>query len=138
MASSTLAVASAPPLWQPRGLCEHMRMPSGLQVDESISIPDDELRWVLPADPSIGRADPTLGGFITELSLDTTACAGLSSQQRQRIRDRVAGFNRAGDIIVSNADGVITVKVDSVIEYPRSADVAREQLAAVLQNALAP
>jgi hypothetical protein len=112
-------------------------MTSGLHVDESILIPEDELRWALPKDPAIGRADPTLGGFTTKLSVDITACAGLNSQQRQRIRDRVATFHRAGDIIVSNADGVIAVTVDWVIEYPKSAHVARERLAAVLRDALA-
>jgi hypothetical protein len=91
-----------------------------------------------PRRPSIGRADPNLGGFITELSLDVTTCAGLNSQQRQRIRDRVDSFHRTGDVIVSNADGVITVKVDWAIEYPKSARVARERLAAVLRDALAP
>ncbi|MEV0780671.1 hypothetical protein ACIBLA_27225 [Streptomyces sp. NPDC050433] len=113
-------------------------MTSGLQVDESLIIPEDELRWRLPDDPGVGRADPTLGGFITELSLDTTACTGLNSEQRQRIRDRVAGFQRTGDIIVSNTDGVITVKIDWVIEYPRSTRVARERLTSVLHDALAP
>ncbi|GAA3783386.1 hypothetical protein GCM10022225_84540 [Plantactinospora mayteni] len=113
-------------------------MSSGLHVNKSVIIPEDDLRWKLPADPAIGRADPTLGGFVTELSLDVTVCAGLSSQQRQRIRDRVAGFHRAGDIIVSNADGVIAVKVDWAVEYPESARVARERLAAVLRDVLAP
>lgn len=107
-------------------------------MSDALVIPGAELRWQLPADPAVGRADPTLGGFFTELSLDTTACAGLDAQQRQRIRDRVVGYQRTGDIIVSNADGVITVTVDWIIEYPRSAHVARERLAAVLREALAP
>ncbi|MFW5415247.1 hypothetical protein J0910_01060 [Nocardiopsis sp. CNT-189] len=113
-------------------------MTPGLRVGESLTISEDALRWRLPPDPAAGRADPALGGFITELSLDSTACAGLDPQQRRRIRERVAGFHRTGDVTVSNTDGVITVKVDWVIEYPESARVARERLAAVLRDALAP
>jgi hypothetical protein len=107
------------------------------KVGEGLIIPEDALCWKLPPDPSVGRADPTLGGFITEVSLDTTACPGLNSQQRQRIRDQ-ARAPRTDDIIVSVADGVITVKVDYVIPYPESMRVAREWLAAVLHDALAP
>lgn len=107
------------------------------KVDESLIIPEDALRWRLPPDPSVGRADPTLGGFTTELSLDTTSCPGLNSQQRQRIRDR-ARPRRTDDIIVSIAGGVITVKVDYVFFPPESMRVARDCLAAVLHDALAP
>jgi hypothetical protein len=112
-------------------------MAAGLHVDESVRIPEGELRWVLPEDPAVGRADPTLGGFFTTLSVDIGACAGLDERQRERIRDRVVSFRRDGDVVVSNADGVITVTVDWVVEYPESARVARERLAAVLRDALA-
>lgn len=113
-------------------------MSPALHVDESVTIPEEELRWTLPDDPAVGRADPTLGGFVTKLTVDVTMCAGLGPRQRRMIRDRVAGFHRTGDIIVSNADGVITVMVDWAVEYPESAHLAREHLAAALRAALMP
>ncbi|MBA0052863.1 hypothetical protein E0L36_18885 [Streptomyces sp. AJS327] len=112
-------------------------MPDELRVDASVSIPEDELRWRLPRDPAVGRADPGLGGFTTELRLDTTGCAGLDPARRQRVRERVAAFRRTGDVVLRNEDGVITVLVDWVIEPPRSLAVAREHLAEALREALA-
>lgn len=113
-------------------------MSPGLRIDDSLTIPEAELRWTLPDDPAIGRADPTLGGFTTELSLDVTACAALTPRQREAIRDRVTGYRRTGDVIVSNVDGVITVKVDWIIEHPESADVARGRMTELLRDALTP
>ncbi|AUH43146.1 hypothetical protein CXR04_25910 [Streptomyces sp. CMB-StM0423] len=94
------------------------------------------MRWELPADPGVGRADPTLGGFYTVLTVDTTACAALDARQRERIRERVAGFRRSGDVVVANADGVITVTVDWIVGYPESGRIARDHLAGVLRDAL--
>ncbi|AKH82287.1 hypothetical protein AA958_08635 [Streptomyces sp. CNQ-509] len=111
-------------------------MVAGLRVDASVLIPEDELRWELPADPAVGRADPTLGGFCTVLTVDTTACAALDARQRQRIRERVARFRRSGDVVVANVDGVITVTVDWIVGPPESGHLAREHLAAVLRDAL--
>ncbi|WP_326795750.1 hypothetical protein OG946_09835 [Streptomyces sp. NBC_01808] len=111
-------------------------MVDGLRVDASILIPEDELRWELPADPAVGRADPTLGGFYTVLILDITACAALDAPQRQRIREHVPRFRRSGDVVVANVDGVITVTVDWIVGHPESGRIAREHLAAVLRDAL--
>ncbi|MFF0727921.1 hypothetical protein [Streptomyces sp. NPDC004134] len=111
-------------------------MVGGVRVDASILIPEDDLRWELPADPAVGRADPSLGGFCTVLTVDTTACAALDARQRERIRQRVPGFRRGGDVVVAHADGVITVTVDWIVGYPESGRIAREHLAAVLRDAL--
>ncbi|GAA3870213.1 hypothetical protein [Streptomyces sedi] len=111
---------------------------TGLRIDESTHIPEGALRWELPGDPSDGRADPTLGGFTTELSVDTTTCPGLDAGQRQRIRERVARHHRDGDVIVANSEGTITVLVDWIVTYPESADLARARAVATLREALMP
>ncbi|HEX4789070.1 MAG TPA: alternative ribosome rescue aminoacyl-tRNA hydrolase ArfB [Actinospica sp.] len=100
-----------------------------LGVGNGVSIPGRELSWRFSRSSGPGGQGVNTTDSRIELSLDLRDCAGLTPQQRARVLDRL------GPRLV---DGVITVAAAEFRSQLRNRRAARERLAALLAEALAP
>jgi ribosome-associated protein len=100
-----------------------------LRVSRSIVIPERELRWRFshasgPGGQSVNTADSRV-----ELSFDVASSPALGPVQRSRALRRLSG---------RLVDGVVTLAVQRERSQLRNREVARERLATLLAEAVAP
>jgi ribosome-associated protein len=100
-----------------------------LRVSRSIVIPEHELRWRFshasgPGGQSVNTADSRV-----ELSFDVAASSALGPIQRSRALERLSR---------RLVDGVLTVAVQRERSQLRNREIARERLANLLTEAVAP
>jgi ribosome-associated protein len=100
-----------------------------LGVGSGVSIPGRELSWRFSRSSGPGGQGVNTTDSRIELSLDLRGCAGLTPQQRARVLDRLAP---------RLLDGVITVAASEFRSQLRNRRAARERLAELLTEALAP
>jgi ribosome-associated protein len=100
-----------------------------LAVGRGVVIPARDLSWRFSRSSGPGGQGVNTTDSRIELSIDLTACEGLSAQQRQRVLDRL------GPRLV---DGVLTIAASEFRSQLRNRRAARERLAAHLAEALAP
>lgn len=104
-------------------------MADALEITKTVRIPEGELSWRFshasrPGGQSVNTADSRV-----QLSLDVARTSGLGPVHRaralQRLRDRLV-------------DGVLTVTVQEERSQLRNREIARERLAGILAQAIAP
>ena len=100
-----------------------------LVVGRDVSIPGRELSWRFSRSSGPGGQGVNTTDSRIELSLDLRACEGLTAQQRARVLDRLAP---------RLVDGVLTVAASEFRSQLRNRRAARDRLAAILAEALAP
>lgn len=115
---------------------ERADLPSGadavsgpLGVGFGVSIPGRELSWRFSRSSGPGGQGVNTTDSRIELSLDVAGCEGLNAQQRARVLDRLAP---------RLVDGVLTVAASEFRSQLRNRRAARERMAAILREALAP
>ncbi|HEY7400377.1 MAG TPA: alternative ribosome rescue aminoacyl-tRNA hydrolase ArfB [Actinomycetota bacterium] len=100
-----------------------------LRVTRSVLIPERELRWRFshasgPGGQSVNTADSRV-----ELSLDVANTTALGPRQRARALERLSR---------RLVDGVLTVTASQERSQLRNREAARERLAGILRDAIAP
>jgi ribosome-associated protein len=100
-----------------------------LRVSRSIVIPEGELRWRFSRSSGPGGQSVNTADSRVELSLDLTTTTSLGPIQRSRATERLAG---------RLVDGVITIAASEHRSQLRNREAARERLAAILAEAVAP
>jgi ribosome-associated protein len=100
-----------------------------LVVGRGVSIPGRELAWRFSRSSGPGGQGVNTTDSRIELSLDLQNCEGLTSQQRARVLDRLAP---------RLVDGVLTVAASEFRSQLRNRKAARDRMAAILAEALAP
>jgi ribosome-associated protein len=98
-------------------------------VTRSVLIPERELRWRFshasgPGGQSVNTADSRV-----ELSLDVANTTALGPRQRARALERLSR---------RLVDGVLTVTASQERSQLRNREAARERLAGILRDAIAP
>ena len=114
----------------------HSELPAGaetvsgsLVVGRDVSIPGRELAWRFSRSSGPGGQGVNTTDSRIELSLDLRNCAGFTAQQRARVLDRLAP---------RLVDGVLTVAASEFRSQLRNRRAARDRMAALLAEALAP
>jgi ribosome-associated protein len=100
-----------------------------LVVGRDVSIPGRELAWRFSRSSGPGGQGVNTTDSRIELSLDLRTCEGLNAQQRARVLDRLAP---------RLVDGVLTVAASESRSQLRNRKAARDRMAAILAEALAP
>ncbi|MGH9138544.1 MAG: alternative ribosome rescue aminoacyl-tRNA hydrolase ArfB [Acidimicrobiales bacterium] len=100
-----------------------------LRVTRSVAIPAGELRWRFSRAGGAGGQHVNTTDTRVELSWDLVGSAVLTGTQRARAVERLGG---------SLVDGVITVTASERRSQLRNRDIARERLAALIADAIAP
>jgi ribosome-associated protein len=100
-----------------------------LGVGYGVSIPGRELSWRFSRSSGPGGQGVNTTDSRIELSLDLRTCEGLTPQQRGRVLDRLAP---------RLVDGVLTVAASEFRSQLRNRRAARDRMAALLAEALAP
>jgi ribosome-associated protein len=115
---------------------ERPDLPSGaeavtgpLGVGRGVSIPARDLTWRFSRSSGPGGQGVNTTDSRIELSVDLTTCEGLTPQQRARVLDRLAP---------RLVDGVLTIAASEHRSQLRNRKAARDRLAALLAEALAP
>ena len=104
-------------------------MTGPLRVSRSVVIPDGELRWRFSRSSGPGGQSVNTADSRVELSLDVAGTTGLGPVQRARALERLAG---------RLVDGVLTVTASEERSQLRNREAARERLASILAEAVAP
>jgi ribosome-associated protein len=100
-----------------------------LRVSRSILIPERELRWRFSRSSGPGGQSVNTADSRVELSLDVARTTALGPVQRSRALERLSG---------RLIDGVLTVTAQEERSQLRNREAARERLAAILAEAVAP
>ena len=100
-----------------------------LRVTRSVVIPERELRWRFSHASGPGGQGVNTADSRVELQLDVARCDGLGPVQRARALERLG--HRL-------ADGVLTVRASSRRSQLQNREAARDRLAAILAQAIAP
>ena len=100
-----------------------------LRVTRSIVVPEGDLKWRFSRSSGPGGQSVNTADSRVELSLDLTTTTALGPIQRSRAMERLAG---------RIVDGVITVTASEHRSQLRNREAARERLARVLAEAVAP
>ena len=100
-----------------------------LRVSRSVVVPEGELRWRFSRSSGPGGQSVNTADSRVELSLDLTTTTALGPIQRSRAIERLAG---------RLVDGVLTITASEHRSQLRNRDAARERLAAILAEAVAP
>lgn len=100
-----------------------------LRVGRSVAIPERELRWRFSHASGPGGQGVNTADSRVELLLDVRRCDGLGPRQRARALERL------GPRLV---DGVLTVRASSRRSQLQNREAARERMAAILADAIAP
>jgi ribosome-associated protein len=115
---------------------ERPDLPSGadavngpLGVGHGVSIPARDLAWRFSRSSGPGGQGVNTTDSRIELSVDLLNCEGLNPHQRGRVLDRLAP---------RLVDGVLTVTASENRSQLRNRKAARDRLAALLAEALAP
>ena len=104
-------------------------MTEGLRVTPRVVVPDAELSWRFSRSGGAGGQHVNTSDTRVELSFDVARSAALGPTLRARALDRLAG---------RLVDGVLTVAASERRSQLQNRDAARERLAAVLAQAIAP
>jgi ribosome-associated protein len=104
-------------------------MPGPLRVSRSIEIPERELRWRFSRSSGPGGQSVNTADSRVELSFDVATSTALGPVQRSRALERLAG---------RLVDGVLTIAASEERSQLRNREAARERLARVLAEAVAP
>jgi ribosome-associated protein len=104
-------------------------MPGPLRVSRSIEIPERELRWRFSRSSGPGGQSVNTADSRVELSFDVSTSTALGPVQRARALERLAG---------RLVDGVLTIAASEERSQLRNREAARERLARVLAEAVAP
>jgi ribosome-associated protein len=107
----------------------HTHCMAPLRVSRSVEIPDKELRWRFSRSSGPGGQSVNTADSRVQLSFDLTSTTALGPVQRAR------ALQRLGDRLV---DGVLTVTASGERSQLQNRDAARERLAKLLANAVAP
>jgi ribosome-associated protein len=100
-----------------------------LRISRSVEIPEKDLRWRFSRSSGPGGQGVNTADSRVQLSLDVARTTALGPAQRARALERL------GDRLV---DGVLTVTASEERSQLRNREIARERLAAVLAEAIAP
>jgi ribosome-associated protein len=100
-----------------------------LRVSRSIVVPEGDLKWRFSRSSGPGGQSVNTADSRVELSLDITTTTALGPIQRARAMERLAG---------RLVDGVLTIAASEHRSQLRNRDAARERLAALLAEAVAP
>ena len=104
-------------------------MPGPLRVSRSIEIPERELRWRFSRSSGPGGQSVNTADSRVELSFDVSTSSALGPVQRSRALERLAG---------RLVDGVLTIAASEERSQLRNREAARERLARLLAEAVAP
>ena len=104
-------------------------MPAALPVNDSVSIPETELRWRFSRASGPGGQGVNTTDSRVELVFDVSASTAFTDQERARVLERLSG---------RLVEGVLTVVASEHRAQLRNRDAARLRLAALLRDALAP
>ena len=104
-------------------------MAGPLRVSRSIVVAPRELRWRFSRSSGPGGQSVNTADSRVELSLDLTTTTALGPVQRTRALERLA------DRLV---DGVLTISASEHRSQLRNREAARERLADILADAVAP
>jgi ribosome-associated protein len=100
-----------------------------LRVSRKVEIPEGDLRWRFSRSSGPGGQGVNTADSRVQLSVDVAGTGALGPAQRARALERL------GDRLV---DGVLTVTVSEEGSQLRNREIARERLAAILADAIAP
>ena len=100
-----------------------------LRVSRSILIPERELTWRFSRSSGPGGQSVNTADSRVELSLDIASTTALGPVQRSRALERLAG---------RLVDGVLTVSAQEERSQLRNREAARERLAQIVSEAVAP
>lgn len=100
-----------------------------LRVSRSIVVPEGDLKWRFSRSSGPGGQSVNTADSRVELSLDIATTTALGPIQRARAMERLAG---------RLVDGVLTIAASEHRSQLRNRDAARERLAALLAEAVAP
>jgi ribosome-associated protein len=100
-----------------------------LRVTRSVVVPDAELRWRFSRSSGPGGQSVNTADSRVELSLDLSTTTALGSVLRPRAMERLR------DRLV---DGVLTVTASEHRSQFRNREAARDRMAAILADAVAP
>ena len=104
-------------------------MADPLRVTSSVMIPEKELRWRFSRSSGPGGQSVNTADSRVQLSLDLTTTTALGPVQRARALERL------GARLV---DGVLTVTASGERSQLQNREAARERLAKLLAEAIAP
>jgi ribosome-associated protein len=104
-------------------------VPDGLVVTRSFVVPEAELTERFSRSSGPGGQGVNTADSRVELSYDVAASASLPDHLRQRALERLAG---------RLVDGVLTVSASEHRSQLRNREAARERLAQLLREAVAP
>ena len=104
-------------------------MDSGLAVRPGLVIPEAELRWRFSRSSGPGGQSVNTTDSRVELSFDVAGTTALSDVLKARALDRLQS---------RLVDGVVTVAASEYKSQWRNREAARERLAALLRDAIAP
>nr|WP_145806436.1 alternative ribosome rescue aminoacyl-tRNA hydrolase ArfB [Kribbella amoyensis] len=104
-------------------------MEDGLRVRAGITIPEAELVWRFSRSSGPGGQSVNTTDSRVELSFDVAATTALSETLRTRALERLAS---------RLVDGVITITASEHRSQWRNREAARERLAVLLREAIAP
>lgn len=100
-----------------------------LRVSATVTIPGRELAWRFSRSSGAGGQHVNTTDSRVELSWDVTATAALSATQRSRALRGLRG---------NLVDGVVTVTASDRRSQVRNRELARERLADLVREAVAP
>jgi ribosome-associated protein len=100
-----------------------------LRVTRSVVVPERELRWRFSRSSGPGGQSVNTADSRVELSLDLRTTTALGPIQRARVLDRLDR---------RLVDGVLTVAASEERSQLRNREAARERLAEILAEAVAP
>lgn len=101
----------------------------GLRVSATLTIPESELSWRFSRSSGPGGQGVNTADSRVELMWDAAGSPTLSPLQRERVRQRLR---------TRLVGGVLTVTASEHRAQLRNRDAARERLAAVIADAIAP
>jgi len=108
---------------------DDLRVPPGPGLPQGLVVPAGELHERFSRSPGPGGQGVNTTDSRVELVLDVGASAAFSETQRARLQERLAG---------RLVDGRITIAASEHRAQRRNRAAARERLAALLREALAP
>lgn len=100
-----------------------------VRVDSQVWLAASELRWGFSSSRGPGGQHADTAETRVALSFDVTRSRSLNTVQRERVLDRLAG---------QLCDGVLTVVVQETRSQARNREIARQRLASLVANGLAP